>query len=160
MRNMVMSRRATALSEANAYMSVFARFAIAISFLSAVADRFGWWGAYGQQHVAWGDFHHFVAYTGTLLWFLPSSLYPALAWMATAAETVLGLALLLGLFTRVFACLSGALLLLFALTMTVSLGIKAPLDFSVYSASAGSFLLAACKSYPLSVDSLRTLDRR
>jgi len=36
--------------------SVFLRLALGISFLSAVGDRFGFWGAFGQSHVAWGDF--------------------------------------------------------------------------------------------------------
>jgi hypothetical protein len=46
--------------------------------------------------------------------------------------------------------------LVFALTMTFALGIKAPLDFSVFSASAGAFLLAAYGKYPLSIDALRS----
>jgi uncharacterized membrane protein YphA (DoxX/SURF4 family) len=124
------------------YAVVFLRAALGFSFLSAVADRFGLWGEYGQPHVAWGDFSHFVAYTGKLNWFVPASAMTALAWMATAAETVLGVALLLGMFPRLIAALSGMLLLAFALTMTLALGVKAPLDASVFSASAGAFLLA------------------
>jgi hypothetical protein len=34
------------------------------------------------------------------------------------------------------------ILLLFALAMTIALGLKAPLDFLVFSTSAGAFLLA------------------
>jgi uncharacterized membrane protein YphA (DoxX/SURF4 family) len=45
---------------------------------------------------------------------------------------LLGLALILGFFTRVTAFLSGLLLLLFAMTMTFALGIKAPLDFRCF----------------------------
>jgi NADPH:quinone reductase-like Zn-dependent oxidoreductase len=41
--------------------SVFLRFALGLSFLSVVADRFGWWGASGQPNVAWGDFARFEA---------------------------------------------------------------------------------------------------
>jgi uncharacterized membrane protein YphA (DoxX/SURF4 family) len=137
------------------YASLFLRLALGVSFLSAVADRFGLWGPYGQPNVGWGDFSRFTTYTGTLLWFLPKTLYPLMAWTATAAEIVFGLALILGLFTRVVAFLSGILLLTFALAMTFSLGIKAPLDFSVFSASAGGFLLAACSQYPWSLDRLR-----
>jgi uncharacterized membrane protein YphA (DoxX/SURF4 family) len=136
------------------YSSLFVRLALGISFLSAVADRFGGWGVYGQPHVAWGNFQRFTAYTGTLLWFMPAALFPLLAWIATVAETVLGLALALGLFTRLAALLSGILLLLFALAMTFSLGLKAPLDFSVFSASGGAFLLAAFDRYSWSLDRL------
>jgi|SRR5690242_3639083 uncharacterized membrane protein YphA (DoxX/SURF4 family) len=137
------------------YATVFIRLALAASFLSAVADRFGLWGPYGQPHVAWGTFSSFTAYTGKLLWFLPRTLYPLMAWTATAAEMVFGVGLIIGLFTRVIAFMSGILLLTFALAMTFSLGIKAPLDFSVFSASAGAFLLAGFERYPWSLDSLR-----
>jgi uncharacterized membrane protein YphA (DoxX/SURF4 family) len=141
------------------YATVFVRFAVGISFLSAVADRFGFWGAYGRPHVAWGNFGRFTAYTGSLLWFLPATVYPAMAWTATAAEIVLGFALIIGLFTRVVAFLSGILLLMFALTMVLSLGIKAPLDFSVFSASAGAFLLATFGQHPWSLDRVRQSHR-
>jgi hypothetical protein len=43
---------------------LFARFALGASFLSAVADRFGLWGPYGAKNVSWGNFAHFVEYTG------------------------------------------------------------------------------------------------
>jgi uncharacterized membrane protein YphA (DoxX/SURF4 family) len=142
---------ATAKTAAD-YSTVFLRLALGLSFLSAVADRFGFWGAYGRPHVAWGDFARFIAYTGKLNWFAPTAMLPTLAWMATLAETLLGLALILGIFTRITALLSGLLLLLFALTMTFALGIKAPLDASVFSASAGAFLLAAYPRYPVSAD--------
>ena len=135
-----------------AFSSVFLRFALGFSFLSAVADRFGWWGAFGQPNVAWGSFARFIAYTGQLNWFLP---YPTLAIAATAAETLLGVQLVLGWQTRIAALLSGALLLVFAVTMTAALGIKAPLSFGVFSAMGGAFLLASCAEYPFSIDHLR-----
>jgi uncharacterized membrane protein YphA (DoxX/SURF4 family) len=142
------------------YATLFMRLALGVSFLSAVGDRFGLWGAYGEPHVSWGNFSRFAAYTGTLLQFLPQALYPLLAWAATAAETVFGLALILGLFTRAVAVLSAILLLTFALAMTFSLSIKAPLDYSVFSASAGGFLLAAFDQYPWSLDQVRQLRRK
>ncbi len=138
-----------------AFSSVFLRVALAVSFLSAVADRFGLWGAFGEPHVAWGTFARFVAYTGTLNWFLPGPAVPILAIVATCAETVLGILLLLGWQTRIIALLSGGLLLLFAITMTGALGIKAPLDASVFSAAGGAFVLASCAKYPFSIDQRR-----
>ena len=135
--------------------SVFLRLALGISFLSAVADRFGYWGAFGQRNVAWGDFEHFTAYTARLNWFMPSAAIPVLAWASTCAEILLGLALILGAFTRIAALLSGLLLLLFAMCMTLALGLEAPLSLSVFSASAGAFLLASCGEYWFSVDSFR-----
>jgi uncharacterized membrane protein YphA (DoxX/SURF4 family) len=138
-----------------AFSSVFLRVALAVSFLSAVADRFGLWGAFGEPYVAWGTFARFVVYTRTLNWFLPGAVAPTLAIVATCAETVLGILLLLGWQTRTTALFSGGLLLLFAITMAGALGIKAPLDASVFSAAGGAFLLAGCADYPFSIDQLR-----
>jgi uncharacterized membrane protein YphA (DoxX/SURF4 family) len=120
------------------FSSVFLRLALGITFLSAVADRFGLWGAYGQPNVAWGNYGRFVEYTVKLNWFLPAAIIPALAAIATVAETLFGLLLLLGWKTRVTSLLSGLLLISFALTMTMALGVKAPLNFSVFSAAGGA----------------------
>jgi len=128
------------------------RIALGAAFLSAVADRFGYWGVLGQKNVAWGDFGHFVAYTARLNWFVPGAWALALAWIATVAESALGIALILGIFTRVASALSAALLLIFALEMSLASGVKAPLDASVFSASAGAFLLACQTDYSVSLD--------
>lgn len=82
------------------FSSLFLRLALGLSFLSAVADRFGLWGAFGQPSVSWGNFARFVAYTGKLNWFLPEALIPALAITATCAEALLGLCLVIGWLTR------------------------------------------------------------
>jgi uncharacterized membrane protein YphA (DoxX/SURF4 family) len=136
------------------FSSVFLRLALGISYLSAVADRFGLWGAYGQPNVAWGNYAQFVDYTAKLNWFLPAAMIPPLAIIATAAETILGLLLVLGWKTRITALLSGVLLIAFALSMTVALGVKAPLNASVFSAAGGSLLLATCANFPFSLDEL------
>jgi len=137
------------------FSSLFLRLALGLSFLSALADRFGLWGAFGQPNVAWGSFARFVAYTGKLNWFLPAAVIPALAIMATGAEALFSLCLVIGWRTRSAALLSGMLLIVFGVTMTVALGVKAPLDFSVFSAAGGAFLLATCTEFPFSVDTLR-----
>ena len=138
--------------ESTEFMTTFfARLALGFSVLSAVADRFGLWGPHAAQHVAWGDFALFITYTATLNWFLPQRMIPASAWLATSAEVVLGIALVLGLFTRT-AFLCGLLLFLFALSMAAALGLESPLDASVFSASA--FLLSTAKRYPFSADSI------
>jgi uncharacterized membrane protein len=102
--------------------------------------------------VSWGDFAHFVVYTERLTSIVPQPLGPSMAWIATVAEIVLALALLVGWQTRTAAFLSGSLLLLFGLAMTFALGIKAPLDFSVFSAATGAFLLSGLDRYKLSLD--------
>jgi uncharacterized membrane protein YphA (DoxX/SURF4 family) len=136
------------------FSTVFLRLALGISFLSAVADRFGLWGAYGNPNVAWGNYARFVDYTAKLNWFLPAAMIPALAIIATAAETLFGLLLVVGWKTRISALLSGVLLATFALTMTAVLGVKAPLDSSVFSAAGGALLLGVCAKFPFSLDEL------
>jgi uncharacterized membrane protein YphA (DoxX/SURF4 family) len=79
---------------------------------------------------------------------------PVLATIVTAAETLFGLLLVLGWKTRITALLSGVLLITFALTMTMALGVKAPFNLSVFSAAGGSLLLATCANFPFSLDEL------
>jgi uncharacterized membrane protein YphA (DoxX/SURF4 family) len=83
---------------------------------------------------------------------LPAAMIPSLATISTVAETLFGVLLVLGWKTRITALLSGVLLTAFALTMTIALGVKAPLNFSVFSAAGGAFLLATCTESPFSVD--------
>jgi uncharacterized membrane protein YphA (DoxX/SURF4 family) len=142
------------------FSSVFLRLALGTSFLSAVADRFGLWGVYGQSNVSWGNFARFVDYTAKLNWFLPPAMIPALAIIATAAETLFGLLLILGWKTRITALLSGVLLTTFALTMTMALGVKAPLNFSVFSAAAAALFLGVCGNFPFSLDELLRRNRQ
>jgi uncharacterized membrane protein YphA (DoxX/SURF4 family) len=132
--------------------SLFFRLALGVSFLSAVADRFGWWGAFGRPNVSWGQFARFVAYTGNLNWFLPEAWIPTLAMLTTGAEALLGFCLVIGWQTRTAALVSGILLMLFGIAMTAALGVKAPLNFSVFSAAGGAFLLATDTEFPFSVD--------
>ncbi len=115
------------------------RLSLAAAFLSAVADRFGLTGPPGGPNVAWGAWQPFVDYTAQLLFFLPTSLVPAAAAVATGAEVVLGLWLLVNWKVHLAALFSALLLLSFALTMTVSLGIKAPLNYSVFTCCAAAW---------------------
>jgi uncharacterized membrane protein YphA (DoxX/SURF4 family) len=65
-----------------------------------------------------------------------------------------GILLFLGLATRLTALASGILLLLFALAMTFSTGVESALSYSVFTASAGAFLLAFSGPYCWSIDNL------
>ena len=136
------------------FIPLFLRLALGITFLSAVADRFGLWGAYGHPNVSWGNYARFVGYVAKLNWFLPTAMIPALSIIVTAAETLFGLLLIVGWKTRATALLSGLLLISFAVTMTVALGVKAPLNFSVFSAAGGALLLGASEHFPFSLDEL------
>lgn len=119
-----------------------ARIALAAGFLSAVADRFGLWGAPGAPNVAWGDWRHFLDAVASLNGYAPKVLVPALAVIATAAECALGILLLIGYRLRWTALAATALLTAFATAMLFSLGVKAPLDYSVFAAAAAALLLA------------------
>lgn len=120
----------------------FLQLAIGAGFLSAVADRFGLWG---KEHSAWGNWSNFVAYTQTINPWLPPAMVTVAAIVATALEIVLGIALIINFKVRLAAKASGVLLLLFALAMTFSKSIKAPLDYSVFSAAAAAFALSMLK---------------
>jgi uncharacterized membrane protein YphA (DoxX/SURF4 family) len=135
-------------------VGLFARFALGASFLSAVADRCGLWGPYGAKNVSWGDFAHFVEYTGAMTSLFPTSLTVSFAWAATATETLFGVLLIAGLKTRLTSVLSGLLLLSFAVGMITGLGIKPPFDYSVFSAAAAAFLLAFQEPDRLTLDKL------
>lgn len=62
--------------------------------------------------------------------------------------------LIFGFKTKIAAYGTGFLLLIFSLSMTIALGIKAPLDYSVWVGSAAAFLLATQKEYSLTIDTL------
>jgi putative oxidoreductase len=118
---------------------LYARLALGASFLSGIADRFG---LYSGRNVGYGNFDGFMQYTAKVNTFMPASTIPFLAWAATAAELSLGLALVLGMWLRWVALGSSALLVLFGTAMAISFGIKSPLDYSVFSASAAALLVA------------------
>jgi thiosulfate dehydrogenase (quinone) large subunit len=148
--------RTMLLDAVRRYGSLYLRLALAAGFLASVTDRLGLWGRPGTQNVSWGNLQRFMAYTAQLNPWAPPALIPAIAWFVTAAESALACALLLGLYTRWSGFLSGVLILLFGLGMTIALGVKSALDFSVFAASAAGFGLAALESYPWSIDSLRS----
>jgi putative oxidoreductase len=120
----------------------YARVALGAAFLSAVADRFGLWGKYG----GWGNFATFTQYTAQVNSFMPAFIIPFLARAATAAELTLGITLIIGIWPRWVAFSAATLLFLFGTAMAISFGPKSPLDYSVFSASAGALLLALHQS--------------
>jgi uncharacterized membrane protein YphA (DoxX/SURF4 family) len=120
---------------------VYARCALGAAFLSAVASRFGIWA--GDPGLA--PFVRFTnGYGAQVLSFMPQAMLPFLIWSATVAETTFGVLLILGIQTRWVALGSAVLLAMFGTAMAISFGPKSPLEYSVYSASAGALLLAAC----------------
>ena len=132
-------------------IKLYLRLGLGIGFLSAVADRFGFWP---KKISAWGNWESFLISTKSLNPLIPENLIPIFGVMATAAEIIFGICLLVGFRTQLFAKLSGFLLLVFALAITFSSGIKGAFDYSVFAASGGAFALATMKTKFLEIDSL------
>jgi len=118
---------------------LYLRLALGASFLSGIADRFG---LYTGRNVGYGNFTGFLHYTAKVNSFMPASAIPFLGWSATALELSFGIALVAGIWLRWAALGSSFLLVLFGTAMAISFGIKSPLDYSVFSASAGALVLA------------------
>ncbi|HAY3533934.1 DoxX family protein [Elizabethkingia anophelis] len=134
----------------NQFQQLFLRIAISVTMLSAVGDRFGFWG----DNSSWGNWKNFEVYTQKLTYFLPEILSIFSAYIATFLEILFPVMLILGYKTRIASYGSGILLLVFAVSMAVALGTKAPLDYSVWIGSAGAFLLAVQQEYSYSIDSM------
>lgn len=130
--------RATWSLRLQRWAPVYARLALAAAFLSAVASRLGLWS--GEP--AAQRFAGFIRYTAEVNAFMPASTIPFLAVAATVAEVCLGVGLLVGVRLRQVAAASALLLALFGTAMALSAGLKSPLDYSVFSASAAALLLA------------------
>ena len=135
----------------NQFPQLFLRLALSVTMLSAVADRFGWWN---KESSTWGNMTNFKIYTRQLTSFLPETLSTFSAYSATFFEIIFPLMLMFGFKTRIAAYGSSILLLIFAVSMTVSLGAKAPFDYSVWVGSAGALMLAVQKQYSFSIDQL------
>jgi uncharacterized membrane protein YphA (DoxX/SURF4 family) len=136
------------------YATLFTRLALGLAFLSAVADRFGLLGSPGTTNVSWGNLANYQSYVAALNPFVPAALIPLVGWLATIGEIVAGVGLIAGFRLRAMALLSGVLLLGFGCGMTLGTGFKRALDFSVFGAAGGAFLLAAFRDSPFSIDAL------
>lgn len=114
------------------------RITLSTTMLSAVADRFGWWSI---SLSAWGNWESFISYTQLLNPWVPGSLIGFVGGIATFFEVFFAIALLTTYKTPLIAKGTGFLLLIFGLAMAASLNIKAPLDYSVFTASGAAFAL-------------------
>ncbi|GFG54888.1 hypothetical protein CQY20_15230 [Mycolicibacterium agri] len=113
------------------------RLSLAAGFLSAVADRFGLWKAFGQG--SWGSMSAFADYTHQLAPFASGWLLAVIVWAVTATETTLGVLLLTGWWPRLVGTATCLVLIVFGTAMAVSLGAESPLSYSVFAAaSAGA----------------------
>lgn len=128
------------------------RFSLGIGFLLPVLDRTGYFGAPGDPNVFWGDWSNFVAYTHQLMPYLNLSIAACFGFAATVLEVLFGVLLIVGYKTRYIALGSFALTLIFALSMMFFLHYRAPFNFSVFTVSFSSLLLASFSQFPWSAD--------
>lgn len=131
------------------------RLSLAAAFLSAVADRFGWWKPLGQG--SWGSISAFSDYAHQLVPFASGWLLAAIVWTATAAETTLGILLLAGWRPKFVGAATCLLLIAFGTAMAVSLGMESPLSYSVFSAAsaAAAYAILGTTSRPHTTDTTR-----
>ena len=112
------------------------RLSLAAGFLSAVADRFGWWAPFGQG--SWGSMGSFADYAHQLVPFASGLFLTVVVWGATATEATLGVLLLVGWRPKLVGAATCLVLTIFGIAMAVSLGMESPLSYSVFSAASAA----------------------
>jgi hypothetical protein len=119
---------------------------LATAFLSAVADRFGWWKPFGQG--SWGSMAAFADYTHQLVPFASGWVLTVIVWVATATEATLGVLLLTGWRPGLVGAATCLALAIFGIAMAVSLGVESPLSYSVFSAASAAAAYAVLGTAP------------
>ena len=120
-------------------INALGRLTIAGAFLSALWNRFD-------------NFSGFIRYAARVLSFVPASLVPMLAVIATACEVGLCAAMLFGFRTRWASGASGLLLFMFATSMVIS-GLS-QFEWAVYVLATGAFVLTTVDATLFSIDSI------
>jgi uncharacterized membrane protein YphA (DoxX/SURF4 family) len=118
------------------FVPIALRLSLAAAFLSAVADRFGWWGRFGQG--SWGNMDNFADYAHQLAPFASGWLLTVIVWAATATETTLGVLLLTGRWPKFVGWATCLVLTVFGTAMACTLGVESPLSYSVFSAASAA----------------------
>jgi len=133
------------------------RLSLAAAFLSAVADRFGWWKPFGQG--SWGSVGAFADYAHQLVPFASGRLLTVIVWAATATEATLGVLLLTGWWPKLVGAATCLMLIVFGTAMAVSLGMESPLSYSVFSAAsaAAAYAVLGTTSPPHTTDGVKTI---
>jgi uncharacterized membrane protein YphA (DoxX/SURF4 family) len=136
------------------------RLSLAAAFLSAVADRFGWWKPFGQG--SWGSMGAFADYAHQLVPFASGWLLTVIVWATTATEATLGVLLLTGWRPKLVGAATCLVLIVFGTAMAVSLGMESPLSYSVFSAAsaAAAYAILGTTSPPQTPGALFNPDTR
>jgi uncharacterized membrane protein YphA (DoxX/SURF4 family) len=140
------------MKSASGIAQLILRLALGLGFLLPVMDRLGLMGPYGTSGVSWGDWKHFVDYTHTLVPFTSRLVATILSLLATIAEAVFGVCLIIGFRIKQAALGAGILTLLFGLCMAVFKSIDAPFSYPVFVFTGGALVLSGIDHYRWSVD--------
>lgn len=109
------------------------RIILSVVYLWVVADRLSFLGGTENWGVVWGNFESFLSYTHTLNPWFPTTISDFLAYFVTFLEMAIAFLLLSGIRLKEAALASFLLLIIFTLSMTLSLGFMAAIDFIVFT---------------------------
>lgn len=140
------------MQKADGFPQLVLRFALGLGFLLPVLDRLGILGAPGSPDVAWGNWENFAGYTNSLMPFLSKSMASVMGLIATVAEVVFGIFLIVGFKTRQVALGSALLTATFAILMITSSGLYAPFKYPVFVFTGGGLVLWGLNNYKWSID--------
>ena len=130
------------------------RWALGITFLTPVCDRLGILGQSGTGNIEWGNWGNFIDYTTTLMPIFNRPLVNIMGGVATVAELLISVFLIIGFKTRYAALGACMITLTFIVFMTLSVGVQKPINYGVFTASAAGFLLSFIPTYKWSLDNL------
>ncbi len=119
----------------------FSKVSLAIGYLSAVCDRFGFWGNLGEKGVSWGSMANFFKHVSILCPWAPESMIPVIGWVVTVLEAVIALTYIINVKNKIINIANILMLILFALSMSFFQSIKMMFNFSVLVCCAAALLI-------------------
>ena len=119
----------------------FAKVSLAISYLSAVFDRFGFWGHLGETGVSWGSMTNFFKHVSTLCPWAPESMIPVIGWVITVLEAIIAFCYIINLKNKIINTANIFILILFILSMSLFQSVKMMINFSVMVCCASALLI-------------------
>ena len=114
---------------------LFIRCVTSIIYLWVVADRLGILGTAGNMGVVWGNFQNFLDYTAILNPWFPRMISDFLGYFVTCLEVILAFLLISGIRLKESSLASFALLIIFIISMTSSLGFNAAFGYIIFTSS-------------------------
>lgn len=140
------------MERSTGFAQLFLRVALAIGFILPVMDRLGLLGKPGAGMASWGDWEHFISYTNSLMPYLSRPLANLFGFLATIAEALFGVCLLVGYKIRYAALGAAILTFIFAICMATSHGVSAPFKYPVFVFTGAALTLSGLTSFRWSID--------